>query len=203
MPTGSQRAEHGTGPKPNHWRSVDDAELVEACLEGDQDAWTALVRRYERLVFSIPRRYGFSTAACEDVFQEVFVIVVGQLRNIRNRAGLPKWFITTTHRVCRQVADRTPPLVDASVLALLGAPDPDEVDRIEMQHLIRVALGRLDARCEELVSSLYVAAVRPSYEELARRLGIPLGSIGPTRARCLAALMEILTRLDDGGVLET
>ena len=72
-----------------------------ACLAGDESAWREVVARYGRLVHSILKRYSLDRDAAEDVFQEVFAILLRQLPGIRRRTALPKWFITTTHRTCR------------------------------------------------------------------------------------------------------
>ncbi|MHC4107546.1 MAG: RNA polymerase sigma factor [Planctomycetota bacterium] len=171
--------------------------MVEACLAGGEDAWEELVCRYGPLVFSIPRHYGLDQDVCEDIFQEVFSILIGQLRRIRSRTGLPKWFITTTHRVCCQwfrrsqrSANAEPPVMDGP------APPPEHVMRWERHQLVRQALRRLGGRCEELLLALYSNQGPDSYEHVARQLEIPVGSIGPTRARCLQKLMEILAAME-------
>ena len=77
-----------------------DAELIDACLGGDQQAWHELVTRFSRLVYSIPRRKGFSADDSDDVFQNVFTIVYRQLPNLRQYQSLPAWLITITQRHC-------------------------------------------------------------------------------------------------------
>ncbi len=72
----------------------DDSQLIQACLDGDNGAWKELVERYGRLVYSIPIRYGFSSADADEVFQNVFVIVFRQLRKLRQQAALAAWLIT-------------------------------------------------------------------------------------------------------------
>jgi RNA polymerase sigma factor (sigma-70 family) len=177
---------------------ADDETLVRACRAGDESAWREIITRYGRLVFSIPHRYGLDLEACEDVFQEVFSILVEQLPGIHNPTGLPKWLITTTHRVsCRVIRSAR----GAGALVQDGidphAPPPEEALRWERQHLVRKGLRQLGGRCEELLVSLYVDHEHASYRDIAGRLGMPVGSIGPTRARCLRKLMEILRTLDD------
>ncbi len=168
-------------------------------MAGDDPAWKELVERYGRLVFSIPRRYGLEREVSQDIFQEVFAILVLQLPRIKRQSGLPKWFITTTHRVCRQwlkQAQRSPGRYGE--LAEAPAPPPELILLWERQQFVRQAMRRLGGRCEELLMALYTNQPA-SYEDVARRLGMPLGSIGPMRARCLQKLMEVLRTIDREG----
>lgn len=191
VPSSSRRrpAPREAAPPRNQ---VQDADLLESALSGSREAWAEFVARYSRLVYSIPRRYGMDVHASEDVFQEVFSIFLRQVRGIRNRTGLPKWFLTTAHRVCRQscaAARRRVvlegPLADA-------APPADLAARWERQHVVRRALARLGGRCEELIAALYTHNGPAAYAEIAQRLGMPPGAIGPTRARCLQKLLKLL-----------
>jgi RNA polymerase sigma factor (sigma-70 family) len=174
-----------------------DAELLERCKSGDERAWATLVRRFERLVYSIPYRYGLDAEAAEDVFQQVFTALVRQLPNIRRRTALAKWFITTTGRICGRWIEQNRRLSAAPAdIEAPAVPTPEVVARWESQHLLRRALGRLGGRCRELIEGMYSSTGPVSYEELARKLGIPVGSIGPTRARCLEKLLEQMEELE-------
>ncbi|MBT8484469.1 MAG: sigma-70 family RNA polymerase sigma factor [Phycisphaerales bacterium] len=178
----------------------DDETLIEACIAGDDAAWTTLVDRYGRLVFSIPRRYRFDRTQSEDAFQEVFAILFRQLPRLRNRAGLPKWLMTTTHRVCRQIIRRrTLPLDPLHPALEQAAPPQDLLAEWERAHAVRGALRALGGRCEELLTALYLERAEVRYEHIAERLGMPIGSIGPTRARCLEKLLELLEKTDRSG----
>ena len=75
-----------------------DTELIEACLAGDPRAWDVLTRRYARLVYSIPRRYGFSEADCEDVLQTVMASLFRRLDGLRDHDRLAAWLAVTAHR---------------------------------------------------------------------------------------------------------
>ena len=85
-----------------HLRSTpvprNDLQLIQACLAGRHDAWDELVDRFKRLVYSIPRRYGFSDADADDVFQNVFIILYRKLDTVRDHERLAGWLIRTTHR---------------------------------------------------------------------------------------------------------
>jgi len=190
-------------PPTEGWKRADDADVLKACVAGDEEAWAELVARYGRLVVSIPRRYGLGREACEDIFQEVFAILVRQLAGIRRRTGLPKWFITTTHRVCRQWFQQAKQgkhdnhaLGDESAMISGREPPPDLLVQWERQHLVGQALRRLGGRCEQLLIALYTDQGGDGYEEVAAKLEMPAGSIGPGRARCLRKLMEIIESME-------
>ena len=183
----------GTG-----WKEADDSAVLAASLAGDQVAWSELIARYSRLVYSIPHRYGLDREACDDVFQEVFTIFVRQLPRIRRQSGLPKWFITTTHRVCRQSFKRAQKMAGEMPGTLASRqPPPDVAVEWERQHLLRQALRRLGGPCEQLLVALYTEQGGTSYAEVAEQLNIPEGSIGPARGRCLRKLSDILYMLEE------
>jgi RNA polymerase sigma factor (sigma-70 family) len=177
-------------------RFESDPALIRACLAGDEGAWHDLVDRYGRLVYSIARGYGLSADDADDVFQGVFVILNRQLGALRDQTRLSSWLITTTHRECwrlrRRDRDREP--LDEAVAAE-GPPPVEEIIRREREQGVREALARLDGRCRELLTALFLDPSLPSYEAIGARLGMPIGSIGPTRARCFRKLEAILLEL--------
>jgi RNA polymerase sigma factor (sigma-70 family) len=171
-----------------------DPVLVQSCLDGDERAWAELVQRYARLVYSLPRRYGLSEADAVDVLLNVFSIVLRELKTLRNYTRLSGWLITNTHHETfrqkargRQAGLEDPPIVEIPL-------SDDDVSRWEREELMRQALERLAPLESEIVMSVF-AQDPPSHDELAARLGIPLGSIGPTRARCLRKLEAILVEM--------
>src|SRR5262245_58224195 len=84
----------------------DDAELIRACITGDQRAWEMLVKRHERLVYSVPRRLGLSNDLIDDVFQETFVVLLRQLPSLQHHQALPQWLITTARRIAIRLVQR-------------------------------------------------------------------------------------------------
>jgi RNA polymerase sigma factor (sigma-70 family) len=190
-----------SGAAPDRSDTFDFA-LVARCRAGEAAAWRELVQHYRRLVFSYPRRAGLDEAACEDVFQEVFAILHAKLPGIERDTGLTKWIATTAHRVTlralesRRKARRDPIARERSCEA------PEEaIDRWERLNAVREALDGIGERCRSLLEALIGATEtdgeRPQYALIAERLGMPIGSLGPTRARCLAKLAE---RLRDAGI---
>ena len=176
--------------------SRDDPALIQACLEGRQRAWDELVERYGRLVYSIPRRYRFNDADADDVFQAVFMSLYQHLERLRDQTRISSWLITATHRECWRVGKKRDKYVDLDeVIVDAGSPGDDQVLAWERQQIVREALGELGGRCEQLLTALFLDSASPSYDKVAERLGMKIGSIGPTRARCFQKLQKLLVQM--------
>jgi len=182
-----------------------DLQLVLACRRGDQLAWEKLIRRYQRLIYAIPLRAGLDEDQAAEIFQEVFTTLFQKLNDIEEPERLQAWLVTTARRKTwrtiskahvRRRSDVNADLPADEAAAIRDeAPLPDEQLLIlEEQHRIRTAVSLLDERCRTLLQMLFYRSEPPSYAELAASLGIPEGSIGPTRARCLAKLLQILKK---------
>lgn len=178
-----------------------DPQLVEACLAGDAQAWTQLVGRYQRLVYSVALRHGLAPDDAEDVLQAVFTILLGKLGTCRDRERLGAWLVTITRREAWRVARARNSSIGAGSDELLEAragaePLPEDLcEQLEEQNLIRQALEQLGAPCRRLLEHLFYRQEPLPYAEIAQQLAMPEGSIGPTRARCLAKLRTILASL--------
>ena len=173
-----------------------DAALVQACLDGQDDAWGEVVDRYGRLVYSIPKRYGLSDADADDVFQTVFAILFRKLDQLREASRLTVWLIRTTHRECYRVGKKSGRYADLDrAIEHVTEPARDDAQAWETRDLVRHALRRLGGRCEELLTALFLAPGKPNYEVIARQLGMKVGAIGPTRARCFQKMEKILLDL--------
>jgi RNA polymerase sigma factor (sigma-70 family) len=179
---------------------LDDAELVARCRRGEARGWNALVLRYKRLIYAIPRRAGLDEHHAADVFQVVFATLHRHLARIDDPTRLHAWIVTTakreTLRVLREGRRSFASTGDADDDAIASIPDPApladaKLVELETNHRLRLAFDRLDDRCRELLGALYLDDDAPSYAELGRRLGCPEGSVGPTRARCLAKLRAL------------
>ncbi len=183
----------------------EDERLVERCLAGDERAWDAIVRRHERLVYAVARSYRLSDPELGDVFQEVFAALVRGLPRLREPRTLVRWLASTTERIARATALRrrreealTDPVDPRFEATEQDSAEPVEADlvRLEEQALVRLVLARLPTRCQEMLRAMFYEDPPPAYAELARRLGMPVGSLGPTRARCFEQLRRILPRLE-------
>jgi RNA polymerase sigma factor (sigma-70 family) len=170
-----------------------DDIMVQRCIAGDGAAWEELVNHYGRLVYSIPRRYGLSAADADDVFQNVFSIVLQRLPSLRDQKMLAAWLITITHRESWRLRrrEKIPEELDESVVDD-GTPPQEQVLIWERQHVVHQALERLGEPCRKLLIALFLDPSEQSYKEIATQLGIAVGSIGPTRARCFKKLEAIL-----------
>ena len=182
-----------------------DETLVQACRRGDAAAWEALVARYQRLVYSIARRGGLDEEQSADVFQHVFTMLVTHLDRIEQPRQVGAWLAQTarreTWRVSRQarVVVPWPAGDDEGAVPELAdsAPLPAEVvTLLEEQHLVRMALATLDERCRRLLTLLFYRSQPTPYSEIAALLGTTAGAIGPTRARCLQKLRQLLAEVD-------
>ena len=169
-------------------------DLVTRARTGDKQAWDALVEWYAPLVWAICRRYRLDAADAQDAGQAVWLHLVEQLGNLRDPAALPGWLATTTQRECVRVlraAQR--PHVATSVIDAENIPN-EQTDLAEQELLIaerhaalREAFTHLPPRCQRLIAMLIEDPPVP-YAKISAELGIPIGSIGPTRSRCLEKL---------------
>ena len=173
-------------------KNSSDAELIELCKEGSDRAWTALIERYKRLVYSIPARNNLPEHLCDEVFQTVWAITVKHLGQIRDPQSLPAWLIRTTQRETWRVA-RAAREQGQAVPEVAAWADPDEGELLEQRQHMRDALELLDERCRTLLLALF-RTDRPDYDVIARQTGMPRGSIGPSRGRCLEKLRSLIEK---------
>jgi RNA polymerase sigma factor (sigma-70 family) len=175
-------------------------DLVTRANNGDKSAWDQLVERFAPLVWSICRRYQLGRPDADDVGQGVWLRLVEHLPALRDPAALPGWLATTTQRECLRVLRAgqrrdeherpLPPDSTAEIAGRAGAePDaPDsELLEAELMDALREGLAALSARCRELLL-LLIQDPPLAYADVGARLQLPVGSIGPTRGRCLEAL---------------
>ncbi len=180
--------------------------LVARARDGDQHAWDELVDRYAPLVWSICNRYQLNRHDIDDVGQTVWLLLVEQLGNLREPAALPGWLATTTQRECLRVL-RAARKYDSFGSPVENQMSPDqpavmieqEVIAAELNAALCAAFAELPSRCRQLLSMLIGDPPRP-YAQISATLPIPVGSIGPQRARCLDRLRRSpsLTAFSDG-----
>jgi RNA polymerase sigma factor (sigma-70 family) len=182
----------------------DTGSLLTAAAAGDKAAWQALVERFSGMVWSIARAYRLSRADAADVSQTAWLRLAENISKINNPERVGAWLATAVRRECLQnirANARTVPTEDMALFDEAGTdanPVETEVLRAESEreraHRARVvwqALGRLPAHCQQLLRVL-MASPPPSYAQVAAALDLPVGSIGPTRARCLQRLRQEL-----------
>jgi RNA polymerase sigma factor (sigma-70 family) len=172
--------------------------LLRRCRDGDDEAWAELVGRYERLVFGVAVKEGLGNDDAADVTQIVFESLLTALPDLRDDERLSAWLFSVARRQAWRVRERrqrersvSPMIHDAGRLPLT-APDDDWSSEIERSLWLHDALLELGEPCRSLLIALYFDPTGPSYAEVALRLGRPLGSIGPSRARCLSQLRAMM-----------
>jgi RNA polymerase sigma factor (sigma-70 family) len=172
------------------------AELLGRAAAGDQSAWSRIVDRYARLVWSVARSFRLSAADAADVHQATWLRLVEQLDSIRDPERLGAWLATTARREALALlrrASRDLPTGDMHLLEpRRDSSGPDQAPESELLRRERdedlwKAIGSLPGNCRNLLRLLLIDPP-PSYAEVSAALEIPVGSIGPTRARCLEHL---------------
>jgi RNA polymerase sigma factor (sigma-70 family) len=172
--------------------------LVTRAVNGDQSAWHDIVERYAPLVWSICTRYRLNDQDIEDVGQTVWLLLVEHLGKLREPAALPGWLATTTSRECQRAltaarrTEGTGTKLEDALLVVDGAMIEQEILAAERNAALHVALRQLPTRCQQLLMMLTSDPPR-SYTEISATLNIPIGSIGPQRARCLERLRRSAT----------
>jgi RNA polymerase sigma factor (sigma-70 family) len=173
-----------------------DTQLVRDCLNGQEEAWSELIDKYKNLIFSVPIKYGFSREEATDIFQEVCLELLTQLKNVREPQALAKWLLMVTAHKCFHWKRRNQRMVamDMPDLELSAEEVPPEALRIlaeaEQEQKLREAVGSLSGRCQQLVKMLFFEENPRPYRDVAQTLGIATGSIGFIRQRCLEHLRK-------------
>ena len=173
-----------------------DKDLIRGCKNGEARAWERVMDKYQRLVFSIPRSYGLSREDAADVSQTAFIILIQSLDSLTEESNLKAWLATVARRHTwrlmekrrREGTGREDDLADTPWL--LGSEKPPE--RWELIDWLDGGLSMMSGPCQKLLKALYLDQTEPSYAEVSERLNMPLGSIGPTRARCLQRMRAVL-----------
>ncbi|MFD5825245.1 RNA polymerase sigma factor [Lentzea sp. NPDC060358] len=173
------------------------AALVSAAAEGDQSAWNEIVDRYTPLVVSVIYKHRLRPADAADVNQTLWLRLVEQIGRLREPEALPGWIATTTRNECLRVLrvqQRThlyDPLTSSDALE----PEPVDADveaellAVERRQALRDGFAELTEQCKRLLTKL-MTDPPPSYQVVSEELAMPVGSIGPTRIRCLEKLRK-------------
>lgn len=167
--------------------------MVVGARNGDKGAWDELVERYAPLVWTVSRRFRLSAEDVDDVGQTVWLLLIEHLPGLRDPAALPGWIVTTTHREClrlmrtgRRTETLAPPDAPAEI-PWAGPSVDEELLAHERREVVGAAFTQLSPRCQSLLSMLVQDPPAP-YSEISQKLHMPIGSIGPNRARCLDRL---------------
>ncbi|MCX7681857.1 MAG: sigma-70 family RNA polymerase sigma factor [Anaerolineae bacterium] len=181
----------------------DDAALMQACVAGDEQAWAVLLERYGRLIYTIPLRFGLPRSVADEIFQDVCLLLLEGRDNLRDYRRVRAWLVTVTRRLCirrlrqqdRELVAELPEEMEDSAESAVES----DLTAIEEEYLVHQALERLSTLCQELIRALFFESPPRSYDAIAKALDIPVGSVGPTRIRCLEKLRREMSRLDQEG----
>jgi len=174
-----------------------DQRLVRECLRGSEEAWSALLDKYKRLIYSIPVKYGFPADEASDIFQTVCLELLAELSNLRNPKALPKWIIqVTAHKCLHRKRQQQRMVVSDPNHESFEKSTPARAEGIlreaENEQNLRLAVADMPPRCQELIRMLFFEEPARPYQEVAQTLGIATGSIGFIRQRCLERLRKRL-----------
>jgi RNA polymerase sigma factor (sigma-70 family) len=178
--------------------AVDVAQLVRRAAEGDRWAWERLVDQYARLIWAMTRDFKLLESDAADVFQATWLRLLEYIDRLEHPDRVGSWLAATARHEClRSLAARKKVMLvqdDTALKVGAVAHEPEVDERLlaeERAQTVRDAVSRLPWRWRRLVE-LLMADPPASYAEISEQLGLPVGSIGPTRGRCLARLRVLL-----------
>jgi RNA polymerase sigma factor (sigma-70 family) len=172
--------------------------LVAACQRGESAPWNEVLDQYGRLIWSVALRMGLHPDEAEEVFQRTWVAMVEGVGKLRQPDRLVSWIAgTARNQALRLLDEKSRHRREASLTDTIGDSSPsadEETDAalVRQQETIALyqAFDQLDERCQVLLKMLFFEEPSPDYQEIARRTGLAVGSIGPIRARCLKRLRK-------------
>ena len=184
--------------KPPGVRS--DTRLVKQCLSGDEEAWSLLIEKYKALIYSIPVKYGLPAHEAADVFQATWMELLARLPELREPRALPKWLMQVAHHQCYRWKQQQRRVVSRDAEPDLREPETPAiaeslVQQTQEEQMLREAMTSLTPQCRQLVELLFFETPARPYAEVAKELGLALGSIGFTRQKCIERLRRHLDEL--------
>jgi len=183
------------------------SDLLQSATAGDERAWEELVDQFGGLLWSVARAYRLDPADAADVVQVTWLRLLQHAARIRDPERLGAWLATTAKRECLRVirtTDRVQPVSEPpepQQQQLKSIPEAVAL-AAERDELLHRAMNELSPRCQRLLGAL-MSAETPSYAEVSITLDLPVGSIGPTRGRCLDCLRRQVVRLGLAGAAST
>jgi RNA polymerase sigma factor (sigma-70 family) len=186
-------------PTPDAFRgSREDEVLVQECLSGNEQAWSALIDKYKNLIFSIPVKYGFSPEDANEIFQAVCLTLLRELPQLREPRALAAWLIRATAHKCKRYRRDQRMYVEGEIDENLNAETeklPEKLlQELEREQILREVMSGQSPECRQLINLLFFENPPLRYDEAAQALGMAKGSIGATRIRCLEKLRRALDK---------
>jgi RNA polymerase sigma factor (sigma-70 family) len=185
----------GRSPELSVWDLA--ADQFRAWRAGRHEALDDLVRTLTPVLWHVVRAYGLDQDRTEDVVQTTWLTLVRRHESISDPQAVASWLTTTARREAWRVAklaDKVPPIPEQVVLDRAGSDQSAEDVAVGAAEddLLWTSVRRLSVRCQRLLR-IIAFSDRPDYAEIARDLDMPMGSIGPTRGRCLAKLKSLMS----------
>jgi len=182
-------------------RAWSDERLVKECLSGGEEAWSLLIEKYKALIYSIPVKYRLPPHEAAEVFQATCVELLKCLPQLREPRALPKWLMQVAHHHCYRWKQQQQRLVSSDDNES-GLPVPETpaiaeslVQQTQEEQMLREAMASLSPQCRRLVELLFFETPARPYSEVAKELGLAVGSIGFTRQKCMDRLRKVLGEL--------
>ena len=175
-----------------------DEQVVSECLQGNQDAWVRLIRRYRQLIYAVIRSYHFSDHDSADIFQSVCLELFHNLPHLREVGALRRWLITVSSHQCFRWKKSVRTSDPDATFDIESVPDDQTAAHfaeLERRQILRQAMDQLPSRCREMIRLLFLMDPPMPYAEVAVRLGLAAGSIGFIRRGCLNTLKLALEKL--------
>lgn len=179
-----------------------DAEIWTDLLSGHSNAWNELIDKYQSLVYAVATRAGLSMADAADCFQQTFVALYQNRRKISDPTRISAWLVTTAKRESIRLGRQSNNVRELEPGKEQADDSPlqdEQMEKVERQALLEVALRQLDDRCQSLLKALFFAPEELSYEQIAKSVGIAFNSLGPIRGRCLQRLRKLI---EENGYLD-
>ncbi len=178
--------------------SREDEILIRECLNGNDQAWSALIDKYKNLLFSIPIKYGLPPDDANEIFQAVCLTLLRELPQLWEPRALAAWLIRTAAHQCKRHRRDQQWYADDPVDENLDAGTdqlPDKLlQELEREQILREAIKEQPPECRKLIDFLFFKDPPLRYDEAAQALGMAKGSVGATRIRCLEKLRRSLDK---------
>src|ERR1700720_733596 len=186
-----------TGAQKRAAAPWNDTRLVKECLSGNEQGWALLIEKYKGLIYSIPVKYGLPPHDAADVFQATCTELLVRLPEIREPRALPKWLMQVAHHECYRSKRQQQRLVSRDGEPDLPEPETPPIVESVMQQtqeeqMLREAMSALSPQCRRLVELLFFETPARPYADVAKDLGLAVGSIGFTRQKCMDRLRRQL-----------
>jgi RNA polymerase sigma factor (sigma-70 family) len=180
--------------------SLTHGELLKLAADGDRSAWDALVERFGQMVWSTARSFRLDDATAKDVAQTVWLKLIENVDRIKDPERLPGWLATTCRREALRAVKKSERAVATDFEYDIADDSPSFEELLigdEENRRVVKAFHTLDEMCQEMLR-LMTAEPALTYEEISEVTGRPIGSLGPTRARCLEKLRGAISRISGG-----